>query len=121
MFNSFLISILLFLFLIIILIIVIYITFKSSSLPSTPTKTHEMNKLELFFHKNENKKLKMDKWHHYFKIYDRHFKHFMNKNPIILEIGVYNGGSLEMWNHYFDGQCTIIVNMVVFGRVWING
>jgi len=34
-------------------------------------------------------------------------KNFKEKNPTILEIGVKKGGSLEMWNHYFDNECTI--------------
>jgi len=65
-----------------------------------------MNKFEKFFF-NHRKKLEVFKWHHYLEIYDRHFKKFQGKNPVILEIGVYKGGSLDMWNHYFDGQCTI--------------
>ena len=65
-----------------------------------------MNKLEDYFY-NKEKKLLVHKWLHYFDIYDRHFKRFIGKNPVILEIGVAGGGSLEMWNHYFDGNCTI--------------
>jgi hypothetical protein len=66
-----------------------------------------MNKLEEYFWNKSDKKLKIHKWHHYFKIYDRHFKKFIGKNPTILEIGVSHGGSLEMWNNYFDNECTI--------------
>ena len=65
-----------------------------------------MNKLEEYFF-NGNKQLAVHKWHHYFKIYDRHFNKFIGKNPTILEIGVYEGGSLEMWNYYFDKNCQI--------------
>ena len=64
------------------------------------------NKLEIYFW-NHNKKLKVHKWHHYLKIYDRHFRKFIGKNPTILEIGVSQGGSLEMWNNYFDNKCQI--------------
>lgn len=56
---------------------------------------------------NQSKTLKIHKWHHYFEIYDRHFSKYRNTNPVILEIGVAQGGSLEMWNYYFKGQCTI--------------
>ena len=38
-----------------------------------------MNKLEKYFFENKQKKLKSCKWHHYFKIYDRHFKKFQGK------------------------------------------
>ena len=65
-----------------------------------------MNKFEEFFW-NSEKKTSIDKWHHYFKIYDRHFNKFIGKNPVILEIGVYKGGSLEMWNYYFDKKCSL--------------
>jgi len=66
-----------------------------------------MNTLEKFFFEKEKKYL-VHKWHHYFPIYDRHFSKFQGRNPVILEIGVGKGGSLEMWNDYFNGNCTII-------------
>lgn len=65
-----------------------------------------MNKFEDYFY-NVVKAKEVHKWHHYFDIYDAHFKQFIGKNPVILEIGVQKGGSLDMWRHYFDGQCTI--------------
>jgi hypothetical protein len=42
------------------------------------------------------------KWIHYFFIYDRIFERFLKNNlPItMLEIGVQNGGSLEIWKKY---------------------
>jgi hypothetical protein len=65
-----------------------------------------MNELEdFFFHKSP--KLEIFKAHHYFDIYDRHFRKFMGRKPRILEIGVRKGGSLEMWRHYFGGECEI--------------
>lgn len=65
-----------------------------------------MNKLEKFFWE-EKKSHTIHKWHHYFEIYHRYFQQFSDSNPIILEIGVGLGGSVEMWNHYFDGKCQI--------------
>ena len=35
-------------------------------------------------------------------------KRFIGKKPVMVEIGIDQGGSLEMWNNYFDGECTII-------------
>ena len=44
------------------------------------------------------------KWRHYFAIYHRHLQRFVGKAPRVLEIGIYSGGSLPMWLHYFgDG------------------
>jgi len=34
-------------------------------------------------------------------------KKFIGKNPTILEIGIQYGGSLDMWNYYFDNNCKI--------------
>ena len=41
------------------------------------------------------------KWEHYFEIYNRHLGKFVGRNPRVLEIGIYSGGSLEMWRSYF--------------------
>jgi SAM-dependent methyltransferase len=48
------------------------------------------------------------KWHHYFAVYHRHFERFRGRSPVVLEIGVFNGGSLQMWRHYFGKGATII-------------
>src|SRR5262245_5732196 len=47
---------------------------------------------------------------HYFAIYTRHFQRFQSENqiPCVLEVGVKDGGSLEMWRHYFGPRATII-------------
>lgn len=47
------------------------------------------------------------KWRHYFDIYDRHFSKFRGSKVNILEIGIYSGGSLSMWQKYFGSGCTI--------------
>ena len=48
------------------------------------------------------------KWEHYFPVYQRHFEKFINKQVKILEIGIYSGGSLNMWKRYFGKDCHII-------------
>jgi 23S rRNA U2552 (ribose-2'-O)-methylase RlmE/FtsJ len=47
------------------------------------------------------------KWRHYFDIYHRHFNKFRGRAVNVLEIGVYSGGSLDMWRHYFGPQCRV--------------
>jgi hypothetical protein len=47
------------------------------------------------------------KWIHYFDIYDRHLGKFRGKEIHIVEVGVYSGGSLEMWREYFGPRCTV--------------
>lgn len=51
---------------------------------------------------------KITKWTHYFWVYDRHFAALRNKPIKMLEIGVLNGGSLEMWKKYFHPDSTIV-------------
>ena len=64
-----------------------------------------MNELEQYF--NDNKGRLIHKWNHYFEIYDRHFSKYKNTEVIILEIGVSQGGSLQMWKNYFGHKCKI--------------
>lgn len=53
----------------------------------------------------------IDKWLHYLPLYHRYFKKFL-KSPEtvrVLEIGVFQGGSLQMWKDYFGGpgKCNV--------------
>jgi len=50
----------------------------------------------------------VDKWNCYFSKYDKYFSKFKNKEVKILEIGVYKGGSLEMWKKYFGPSAKIV-------------
>jgi hypothetical protein len=47
------------------------------------------------------------KWHHYIPIYDRYFSPFRNRKIRFLEIGVSEGGSLQMWRKYFGDDAII--------------
>lgn len=64
-----------------------------------------MNQLQKYF--ENNTKNAIDKWVHYFDIYDFWFKKYKNKPVVILEIGVYQGGSLNMWRDYFGEKAKI--------------
>ena len=48
------------------------------------------------------------RWRHYFDIYHRHFAGFRGQRLTMIEIGVFNGGSLRMWRDYFGPQSTIV-------------
>jgi len=47
------------------------------------------------------------KWRHYFDIYHRHFQRFIDRPVVVVEVGVYSGGSLGMWQAYFGPRCHI--------------
>src|SRR6266404_8311033 len=68
----------------------------------------EMNDgfLHKYFLNNSDKRL--HKWIHYFDIYERHFARFRNKAPVMIEIGVFGGGSLAMWKEFFGSESRII-------------
>jgi hypothetical protein len=48
------------------------------------------------------------KWIHYLEIYERHFSPYRNTPVKMLEIGVFKGGSLELWREYFGETATIL-------------
>jgi methyltransferase family protein len=58
-----------------------------------------MNDLEAYFRGHTGRRL--HKWMHYFEVYDRHFARFREQSPVVVEFGVSQGGSLEMWKDYF--------------------
>ncbi|MCF8257305.1 MAG: class I SAM-dependent methyltransferase [Flavobacteriales bacterium] len=64
-----------------------------------------MNDLEKYFRQNDKRLI--HKWVHYFDVYDRHFARFRDKEITILEIGVSQGGSLQMWKDYFGPKAKI--------------
>lgn len=64
-----------------------------------------MNDLEHYFLNNPGRLI--DKWQHYFEIYDRHFSRYRGQPVNVVEIGVYKGGSLQMWKHYFGPKAHI--------------
>ena len=55
-----------------------------------------------------NEKRAILKWKHYFPIYERHFSRFVNTDVVFVEIGVGDGGSLQMWKRYLGPHARII-------------
>ena len=47
------------------------------------------------------------KWEHYFDIYHRHLQRFVGTRVDLLEIGIFSGGSIDMWTSYLGGECHI--------------
>jgi hypothetical protein len=50
----------------------------------------------------------VQKHSNYFEIYDRYLEKFRGKRPTVIEIGVQHGGSLLMWEGFFDGDVDIV-------------
>ncbi len=56
---------------------------------------------------NNTSSLRLDKWMPYLEIYERHFERYRGTDVHVLEIGVFGGGSLQMWKDYFGPQSQI--------------
>ena len=66
-----------------------------------------MNDLEHFFYNKPHRICQ--KWRHYFAVYERYFAKFRNRSDLkMLEIGVSQGGSLQMWRDYFGPNALIV-------------
>lgn len=62
--------------------------------------------LQWYFEHNDGRLI--DKWMHYFPIYEQALRRFRGRPVTMLEIGVSHGGSLQMWRHYFGRRSTIV-------------
>jgi hypothetical protein len=67
---------------------------------------HAANPIAEYYFSNSGRLI--HKWHHYFEIYHRHFEPFRGRSPVVVEIGVFHGGSLQMWQHYFGRGAHIV-------------
>lgn len=47
------------------------------------------------------------KWLHYFELYHRHLHKFVGRPVTVVEVGVFSGGSMPMWRHYFGKDCLV--------------
>jgi hypothetical protein len=65
-----------------------------------PTDLHKA-----FFSKS---KRPAHKWSQYLEVYDRHLSIYRNRPFFLLEIGVMDGGSLDMWRRYFGTNAIIV-------------
>ncbi len=48
------------------------------------------------------------KWKHYFDVYERYFQSYVGKEVYILELGVCQGGSLQLWKKYFGDKAKVV-------------
>lgn len=65
-----------------------------------------MSRLREIFHNEIT--LFSDKWDPYFDVYELYFNKFVEKKPLLVEVGVQGGGSLQMWERYFGDGAKII-------------
>lgn len=49
----------------------------------------------------------INKWEHFYEVYDRHFARYRDQDITILEVGISGGGSLQLWRTYFGPKARI--------------
>ena len=64
-----------------------------------------MGILRSYFESNPGRLI--HKWEHYFEVYEAHFERCRGREVHVMEIGVFHGGSLQMWKHYFGPKAHI--------------
>lgn len=64
-----------------------------------------MNYLYHYFLHGKHKPI--NKWDHYFDVYERHLRPLASRGVTMLEIGILGGGSLQMWKSYFGPESRI--------------
>jgi hypothetical protein len=67
-----------------------------------------MKEITLFGMFQDHRGRQIDKWEHYFPVYEKHFEKFRGTNVRVLEIGIDHGGSLQLWKRYFGRFAEII-------------
>ncbi len=65
-----------------------------------------MNDLQKYFYTKSERVIY--KWDTYLESYDKYFSKYRDKNVKILEIGVFDGGSLRMWTDYFGSKSFVV-------------
>jgi cephalosporin hydroxylase len=64
--------------------------------------------MNLFQYFLDNKDRPIHKNVHYFHVYERHFRPFVNRPVLMFEIGTGGGGSSQMWKRYFGPLACIV-------------
>ena len=80
-------------------------SFTDEEIAQFRTNARQGSVSEAFFEKRGRP---VHKWQHYLDIYERHLACYQNRPFLFLEIGVFDGGSLDMWRRYFGNEATII-------------
>src|SRR5436190_1106901 len=63
------------------------------------------NPLEILYYRHQGRIAY--KWHHYLDLYDRHLSRFRGRPVRILELGIFFGGSLQIWKSYFGEHAVV--------------
>ena len=82
------------------------LSYRERGVPQNETTAPPANPLRDYF-ENHTEGPGIWKWRHYFELYQRHFSKFVKQSVNVLEIGIYSGGSLDMWRSYFGAGCHI--------------
>jgi hypothetical protein len=71
-----------------------------------PASSKSLESLQALYEAHEGKV--SDKWAAYIALYDTAFRRFRDQPVRLLEIGIQNGGSLEIWSRFFPNAQKIV-------------
>jgi hypothetical protein len=77
----------------------------ATTIDSIPVEERTSSPMHRAFY--ENSQAIVHKWRGYLQHYERHLSRYRNRPARILEIGVFKGGSLQMWRNYFGKDAVI--------------
>ncbi|HEV8434965.1 MAG TPA: class I SAM-dependent methyltransferase [Thermoanaerobaculia bacterium] len=80
---------------------------QSAEAPAASADAQDLNPLRVYFEGHDQGR-GIWKWLHYFDVYHRHLEKFVGSDARLVEIGVYSGGSLEMWRDYLGSRANIV-------------
>lgn len=86
-----------------------YVAWNSTSRSNDLGRQLSIKRDDMLYHDFlTNDDLPVHKVTHYFPVYEKHFSPFRNQSITFWEIGVFKGGSLQMWKRYFGPFATIV-------------
>ncbi|MCR5701955.1 MAG: class I SAM-dependent methyltransferase [Lachnospiraceae bacterium] len=66
----------------------------------------DLNDIEQWYYKLPHRVI--NKYVHYLDVYNRHLSRFRGKDCVIVEVGVFKGGSMQMWKHWLGDKAQVI-------------
>ena len=79
----------------------------TNDLPKGDTQPLDQSGALFAFFEQRSEGRGIHKWLQYFDAYERHLKRFVGQKVALAEIGIFSGGSLEMWQSYFGAELSL--------------
>lgn len=93
----------------------------NNDLPTEPSTPADPTGALFVYFQRRSQGRGIQKWTQYFDAYERHLGRFIGRPVALAEIGIFSGGSLEMWSAYFgEGLSLYGVDIAPETKVYEN-